>query len=198
MWHPTKRLLIDVYGVVFSTIFLLYFAICSPIRVGDRAPMGGQHSLISVVITYVVASFVLCVALRDAAHCMRAGGGLVRRGTRARFVTVQTGTWAWLPTVRLRESEALQVCADIKGARDELVKLHYVLARPGSASDRPRLICEEHALEVAWESEFVPAVTLAPYEPVRDCRLGIRCGEPCSEPVRLEVRARPTRRLRVH
>jgi len=169
--RPTKRLLIDVCGLMICVAVLVFIR---PV-VGDPSfPLGKPHTTFSIILLYSVLSLVGIVVLRDLYLALSQGGGLIRGRSNRLTLEAPTGTWVWTETFPLQEDECLSCDARCIGAPTELVTISLALADERSIRDAPRICSEVASKEVAWEEEGFAVDSLVPTRCAHRYGLGVR------------------------
>ena len=189
MWLPTKRLSIDLFGVVFTGGVL---AIHGFFQAGEPMLSGRAHSFVSATVTNVgfIGMFVLCAL--DGIRAMRRGEVVAESRAQTESVRIAGVEPVAVATLDLGRRQGVEVSLDYRGTDPEI--LPVVVSLVDEERGTPELAASNAVARMSLIESIgcSPPVVLGPPGRRGRFRLCISLERSVDDPVSLQISWRKT------
>lgn len=160
MRRPSRRIALDVAGVICVAGFLCYFGIYSPMQEGDPTPRGGRHNRFSIVSTYAIATILLIAFASDAIRCLRSGTAfIVGRSTRHR-IRLRIGDRRILGVMFLEKGDSVSATLKFTEAPTGIIRCRIAIEKNIKEQRSHTLDVLEAEANTVWECDDSTEIVL--------------------------------------
>ena len=170
MLRPTKRFLIDLWGLIVLAVIVVFIR---PWVGSPQVFSGVPATPTAIVVFYIVGLIVTGAVVRDMVRAIRNGGAFVHGRRETVILDCEPATWEWAARIGVRATEGVWFSGRCIHSENELVELTLGLAELQHANGAPRFSGHPKTFDFAWEAEAFPEGILIP-ERAGEYMLGVR------------------------
>lgn len=199
MVRPTERFLVAILVMILTGGALVAFVLIDPLEVGEPGALTGKpHTKLSVIMTYVVFTFLFCAGCASLLRGIWRGGSLLSRRRWVTDIVAKTGVVELVAQVQLKGYEALDVVVTCKEDPGGPLKINCALLTlpsfPHGVAPAPP--CTEASGEIAWGYNEQASFLLVPLGGPADYGLGVTTERKEEGEIPLSIKYAPTVTLR--